>query len=149
MIEIPHKAYFEGILQLRNPSKELIAYVKKKVEEDQKALITQEKKVTGGWDLYFSSQRYLRALGKKLSDVFTGEVKYSRSLHTVSKSTGKPLYRVTVLFKLYPFKKGDEFTVSDEVWVIKRIENKIHVQNKKTGKKKTMNFDEVARFFPN
>ena len=147
MKELPHKGYFEGILQLRNPTDELIDYVKRKVLKDDKAAITMEKTVRGGFDLYFSSQRYLRALGKKLPEVFTGSVKFSRSLHTISKSTGKPLYRVTVLFKLLPFKKGNTFDINQEEWTIMRVDNKVHVMNKKSGKKKTLTFDEVSRFF--
>ena len=64
MLELPHAKYFEGILQIRNHTDELLEYIRKKVETDKKAIITKELKVMGGVDFYFSSQRYLRSLGK-------------------------------------------------------------------------------------
>lgn len=145
MIKLPHPKYFEGILQLRNPSPELVGFVRRAVQRDQRALIVREKKVRNGLDLYLSSQRYLRALGKKLKQAFPGELKMSRSLHTISKA-GKELYRVTVLFRLLKFKKGDVLKAGDEELEILRIDARVLAKNIRTGKKKRYAIAELERY---
>ena len=145
MIKLPHAKYFQGILQLRNPSKELIDFVRRTVTRDQRALIVREKKVRNGVDMYLSSQKYLRALGKKLPKVFPGEMKMTRTLHTVSKE-GKQLFRVTVLFRLLKFKKGDILNVDDEQLEILRIDARVMTKNVKTGKKKRYAIEALDRY---
>ena len=71
MLELPHPKYFEGILQLRDCGDEVKKWVYDQVRKDQRALVTKEKKVRGGFDLYFSSQRYLRTLAKRLNEKLT------------------------------------------------------------------------------
>ncbi len=146
MLEIPHKSYFEGILQLRNPKPEVIAFIKDTTLKDRKAIIVKEKKIGDGIDFYYSSQKYLQALGKKLQQAFIGEHKVSSSLHTKS-TTGKDLYRVTVLFRVLDFKKGDKFYDGDEEYEILFVENQITAKNTKTGQKKRFTIDFVKRTF--
>ena len=141
-----HAKYYEGILQLRNPSKELIKYVYRKIDRDNQAWVSQEKKVRGGIDLYLSSQKYLRQLGKKLQERFPGVLKTSRKLFTVQRGTGKRLYRVTVLFRLYPFKIGSTIEISGEKYKVLRIEKQITVQNIKSGKKEKFKCEEIERW---
>ena len=97
--------YFEGILQLRETTDEIANWVRNKVQKDAKAVITKEKPVTNGIDLYFNDQHYLQSLGKKLKLQFGGTLTISRRLHTVHKITSKLLYRVSVLYKPLPFKR--------------------------------------------
>ena len=141
-----HAKYFEGILQLRNPSPELIKYVAKTIDKDNRAWIAQELKVQGGVDLYLSSQKYLRALGKKLKERFPGCLKSSRKLFTVQRSTGKQVYRVNVLFRLYPFKIRDVITISGEKYKVLRIDKQVTVQNVKSGKKEKIKPEEIERW---
>lgn len=141
-----HAKYFEGILQLRNPSEELLAYVYKTMDQDDQAWISQAKKVRGGIDLYLSSQKYLRKLGKKLKERFSGALKTSRKLFTIQKGTGKTLYRVNVLFRLYPFNAGDIIQMSGEAYKVLRIENQITVQHIKSGKKEQIKPEEIERW---
>ena len=142
MIQIPHKEYYEGIMQLRDCGKEVVEWVKNRTKKDARALITKEKKVRGGIDLYFTSQRYLRTIGKKLSETFEGEYKTTRTLHTRSK-TGRDLYRVTVLFRQYPFKKDDKIKYCDEEFQILKFGNQVHVQNLQTGRKSYLKFEKL------
>lgn len=135
MVEIPHKDYYEGILQLRNHSKKLLDWVLKKIRDDDRAAVTKMKKVTGGLDLYITSQKYLRILGKKLKERFVGEYKETRTLHTQEKTSGKGLYRVTILFREWPYTVGDEITLKGETLKILSLGNQIRVQNIETGKK--------------
>ncbi len=137
-----HKSYFEGVLQLRNHSKELESFVRTRVEEDKRAFISQEKKTKDGIDLYFTSQSYLRALGKKIKEKFEGELKVTATLHTKSR-TGEDLYRITVLFRMYPIKKGDVIKLYDEEYRVEYIGKKIFLKSVKSGKKIHISFEEL------
>ena len=138
-----HPQYFEGILQLRNPTKEVLKFVKNQIEKRKDLFISKEIELKNGRDLYLSSQKFLRALGLKLQKRFGGQLKTSRKLHTISKKTGKKLYRVTVLFKIPQFKKGDIIKYRGEQIKIKAIGKKIFAQNIKTGKKLTIRFKDI------
>ena len=134
MVEIPHAKYFEGVLQLRNPNEELIGFVERTVREDDRAAITKIKKVRNGVDYYLTSQKYLQILGKKVRSRFSGEYKLTSTLHT--ERDGKRLYRVTVLFRQYPFSVGDRVEVGGEVCRVVRIEkNTVTVQEVRSHKK--------------
>lgn len=137
-----HANYFEGTLQLRNPTKEVLTFVKK--SKDQ---IVKEKKVRNGLDFDFKSQRYLRALGKKLQESFSGELKLSRKLFTRNRQSGKEVYRVTVLFRCYPFKKGDTITFNDEKFLLLSVTSKIYMQNTKTKEKQWMTYEKLPSNF--
>lgn len=141
-----HSKYFEGILQLRNPSQELIRYVYKTIDKDNQAWISQAKKVRGGIDLYLSSQKYLRTLGKKLKERFPGSMKTSRKLFTIQRGTGKRLFRVNVLFRLYPFKIGETIEMSGEKYKVLRIDKQVTVQHIKSGKKEQIKPEEIERW---
>lgn len=143
MVYLPHKDYFEGILQLRGQYEDVLDWVVAQTKKDQKAVITKEKKVRGGIDLYFSSQRYLTSLAKKLNQQFSGIMKTSSTLHTHKK--GDALYRVTVLFHALPIKPGDIITIKGEQVELLKIGNKAHVKNVKTGKKQFVDLDTLIR----
>ena len=142
MLNPPHAAYFEGILQVRDVSEEIIDDIEHTVKKDERAVITKIKKVKGGWDLYFSSQHYLRALGKKLQAKHGGLVKVTATLHTVSK-TGKDLYRITVLWRPLRFKKGDLVNVGGQQWRVLRIDNQVQLQHPVSGEKKWVKITDV------
>ncbi len=92
--------YYEGILQLRNPSEEVINFVRNQFKKNQKVWIAKQEKLKTGTDLYISSNKFLLSLGKKLKNSFNGELKTSRKLHSRNRVTSKNIYRVTVLFRL-------------------------------------------------
>jgi len=138
---------FQGILQLRNPTKELIEWVQKTVAKDNKAAITFTTPVTGGVDMYFSSQKYLRALGKRIAENFKGELKSSRKLWTLDRVTSKEVYRVYVMFKLPSFKRGLAFSADGEKYKIIRVGKVVQVQNLKSGEKEDWKSDRVKKYF--
>ena len=92
--------YFEGILQLRNPSQEAINFVINQFKNNSKEWIAKEEKLKTGIDYYISSNHFLLALGKRLKKSFKGELKISRRLHSKDRMTSRQLYRVTVLFRM-------------------------------------------------
>ena len=109
-----HPEYYEGILQLRDCSDEIIDWVRKTVKKEGRARISKDKKVRGGRDLYFSDNHYLQRIGKKLKETFPGILKKSSKLFTVSRATGKEVHRVNILFRCLPVKIGKTFKYLDE-----------------------------------
>jgi len=141
-LKLPHAGYFEGILQVRDSDEAMIDTIHAIVKRDQRAIVTKVKKVPQGWDLYFSSQHYLRALAKKLSNEFGGIIKVTATLHTVSK-TGKELYRITALWRPIPFKKGDIVNVLGEQWRVISVTNQVHIQHVASGQKKWVKLRDI------
>ncbi len=135
MAKIPHPDYFEGILQIRGGNDELIEWIQARVKEDDKAAITKIKDVRGGLDLYVTDQHYLQNLGRKLQENFAGVMKISQRIFTTDKMTSKHVYRVTVLFRPLPFKKGDIVTYQGDKIEILGIGKKVRVRYVETNKK--------------
>ncbi len=139
-----HNGYFEGILQLRNPSKEVLDFVWKLVEERNGVSITKAQRMPNGVDLYLTSQKFLQTLGKKLKSNFHGELKISSKLFTKNRITSKNVYRVNVLFKLARIKKGDVIQTKKGKLKIVGLGKKIFAKDLETGKKVTLNFKEIS-----
>ncbi|MBS3176865.1 hypothetical protein J4457_06545 [Candidatus Woesearchaeota archaeon] len=137
--------YFEGILQVRDCTDEVIDFVREQALKHPFAFISKEKLVLGGGDFYFSDKRFLRSLGRKLEESFVGELKTSATLHTKSKETSKDLYRLTILFRQMSFKKGGELSYKGEVVRVIHVGNNVIVQDVKTGKKFHISLQEAER----
>ncbi|MBI2654547.1 hypothetical protein HYX02_07130 [Candidatus Woesearchaeota archaeon] len=134
---LPRSDYYQGVLQLRDVNDEIISFVHNRINKRGDVAVTKTVKHQNGLDLYMTSQKFIRILGKKLKDSFGGELKISSKLHSKSKE-GKELHRVNVLFKLSKYRKGDIVTVrGDEVRLIS-IGKKTFARNLKTGKKVTI-----------
>ena len=136
--------YYEGTLQLRNPTKEVIQFAKNFIERNDKIFIAKESKVKGGVDLILSSQKIMQKIGKRLQKSFGGELKISRRLFSMNRLTSKAVYRVTVLFRLHKFKIGDIVKVGAKLIKITRIQqNKVFGIDVDSGKKISVNYDKV------
>jgi len=140
-----HKDYFEGILQIRESTPQLIDWVRKRIIADGKARIAKEKKTTNGIDLYISDQHYLQNLGKKIKEHHGGTITVSTRLHTVHKMTSRHLYRITVLYKPSKFKRGDVIRLYDDQYKIISIGKTITLQNTSTGAKETIKPAELRK----
>ena len=136
-MKISRPNYYQGILQLRDVNDEILSFVRNQIKKRDDAAITKTVKFPNGIDLYITSQKFIRILGKKLKESFGGELKISSKLHTRSKQ-GKDLYRVNVLFKLSKYKNGDVVSVRGDKVRIIRMGKKIFAKNLKTGKKMTV-----------
>ena len=93
-----HFNYFEAVIQLRPYDIEVHTLIRKWVE-DSGAFISRELKVRGGVDIYISSHRVAKKIGKRLKKTFNGTLKVSHTLYGLDNQTSKNLYRATVLFK--------------------------------------------------
>ena len=129
--------YYQGILQLRNVNDEMLSFVHNQIKKRGDVAITKTVKFPNGIDLYITSQKFIRILGKKLRESFGGELKISSKLHTRNKQ-GKDLYRINVLFKLSKHKIGDIVAIRGDEVKLLQIGKKIFARDLKTGKRVTI-----------
>ena len=92
--------YYEAIIQLRPKDEEVLHFIIDEVEKRKEVFISEVKPCKTGYDIYVSSQKFARALGKKLKDRFKGVLKITKTLFSRDRQTSKTLYRATVLFRL-------------------------------------------------
>jgi len=137
--------YFEGTLQLRNVSNEVIEFVVKEIEKTENVNIAQLKKVTNGVDIYVSKQRFLRSLGNKLQNNYPGQLTVSTKIHTKNQLTSRDVYRVNMLFRIPTFKKGDIIDYKGSKIKIMGIQKKVFAKDIETGKKLNISFKDLHR----
>ena len=135
-----NEKYFEGTLQLRNPSEELLNFVANAIRK-AKVNLAKTVEYDNGIDLYLGCNKFLRSLGKKLESSFSGQLKETATLHT--RRNNKDLYRVTVLFKQANFYRGDIFVIKGDECEIMKVGDKVQVKLVKTGKNKMFPFEVV------
>ncbi|MFC1768251.1 NMD3-related protein [Nanoarchaeota archaeon] len=140
-MEQKHSNYFEGILQLRNPNKEVINYINNKANDQ----ISKIKDVKGGIDFYFISQKVLKAFGPKLQRRFGGEVITSAKIHTRDRMSGKELYRVNLLFRIPFFKVGDIIEIKGNLYKVSQIGKNVSAKDLDTGKKSTFRYRDLPK----
>ena len=138
-----HSQYFEGILQLRDPTKKVLDVFLKVLKERKDVRIMKEVKLKNGYDFYLTSNKALIIIGKKLYNRFGGEYKISRKLHTVRKQTSKKLYRVTVMFRPPKFKAGDIVKVKGQELRVKILKRKVLGIDIESGKKVWFEYGDV------
>ena len=136
-MNLPRSNYYQGILQLRDVNEQILDFVHAQIKNRADVAITRTVRFSNGIDLYITSQKFIRLLGKKLKDSFGGELKISSKLHTKNRQ-GKDLYRVNVLFRLLKYKRGDTVSVRGDKFRLISIGRKIFARNLKNGKRVTI-----------
>ncbi|MBI2102013.1 hypothetical protein HYT53_05380 [Candidatus Woesearchaeota archaeon] len=136
--------YYQGILQLRDINEEIIGFVQNQVEKRGEVAITKAVKLSNGVDLYITSQKFIRILGKKLRESFGGELKISSKLHTRNKQ-GKDLYRINALYRPSKYKRGDIIPVRGDMVKLLHVGRKIFARDLRTGKKITIRSADLQR----
>ena len=100
MVIYSNDQYYEAKLQLRPADKKVLDFVYDLIDKS-KVLISKEVRLKTGIDLYLTSKDFmLMVLRKRLKKKFKGEFKVSRSLYGRQRSTGRIVYRHTLLFRL-------------------------------------------------
>lgn len=129
--------YFEGELQLRSATPELVAFVKNDLaEQERNGVHIAKEKIKGDYaDFKLTSSKYLRALGKKIRARFNGELTETSRLFSRNKQTSKDIYRTTVLFKLRGHRIGDTIIQRGREIKITTIGKKVSGIDVKTGRK--------------
>lgn len=133
--------YYQGILQLRDPTEEVVDFIMKDIDKKKDAKIAKATKVRGGIDFYISSNKYLRILGKKLQMIFGGELKVSPKLYSIDRHTGKNIYRLNVYFRPSEFKRGDYIIYNNKVYLIMSLAKKITAKEIITNKKTVFKYN--------
>lgn len=118
-------AYFEGILQLRNPREEVIAYIEKQAKRREDLFITKAEDVRGGIDFYFTDQQALQPFVHELKKQFGGVVKTQSKLHTYDHQRSKKVYRLTCLIRIPKFARGDIIETKDRLIKISKMGSRI------------------------
>ncbi len=130
--------YFEGILQLRNASERIkdliVAEIAKRATKG--VHITQEKVVKGGYDLYLTSNSFLKAFAKQANNQYGGELKISAKLFSRDKLTSKEMFRVNALLRFPDFTKGDVVVIENRVIAVSSVAGKkLYGTDLSTGKR--------------
>ena len=99
MVRVKPDQYFEATIQLRNPNEEGFNCVVNAVKKRKDVHIAKIVKAKNGIDIFISSQRFARTIGKRLKKSFKGELKESKKLFGVNRQKSKQIYRGTVLFR--------------------------------------------------
>ncbi|MDO8480546.1 MAG: NMD3-related protein [Nanoarchaeota archaeon] len=140
--------YFEGVLQLRNPSQQIVDYVISEINKVPHVWIAKSVELDNGIDLLLSSNTFLRQIGKKLKERFPGDLKLTSSIHTRNYMTQKDVHRGCVLFRHYDIKAGDKFVLQGEEMEVMRVGAQLLCKSLESGKKVHIRFDQLkdARF---
>ena len=136
--------YFEGVLQLRDVTNEVLDWTHDEILRAGRAKIAKVVELKNGIDIYLSAQHYMQGLGKQLQQRFGGVLKVTSRLFTRNSLTSRDVHRMTVLFKQLPFKHGDIIKLHGEDWKVMGLGNQINLQNTKTGEKMRMLADKLA-----
>ncbi len=144
-MEQKNQNYYEGILQLRNVAEEVLSFAISEIEKDGTAAISKVKETGNGYDLYITRQKFLRSLGNKLQKQFGGQIVVSRRIHTRNRQTSRDLYRVNLLFRLPPFKKGDTIAYKGDKIQIMHMHKKVLAKDVKTGRKLNLSFKDLMK----
>lgn len=137
--------YFEGVLQLRAVSDEVLDWVHDEIIRAGRARIAKIKEFKHGIDIYLSQQHYMQSLGRQLQQRFGGVLKITGRQFTTDHMTSRQVYRMTVLFRQLPCKTGDIISYHGEQWKVTGVGNQINLQNVKSGEKKRVLADKLAR----
>ncbi|MFO8016294.1 MAG: NMD3-related protein [Candidatus Woesearchaeota archaeon] len=135
--------YFEGVLQLRNPSQEAVDFIRNEVrkQNDKGVHITNEIKRENGIDFYLTSQKHLQNLGKRLQDRFGGALKINPELYSRDRQTSREIHRINVLFEMLDFKVGDAVSTGSKMIRITEIGRKSATgHDLRTGKKTSFDY---------
>jgi len=95
-------AYWEGVIQIRPKNKEVISFIRNQVKKRSEVKISKELFFKYGADIYITSQRFARDIGRKLKNNFDGDLKITKKIYGRDRQKSKSLYRATVLFRLKP-----------------------------------------------
>jgi len=135
--------YFEGTLQLRNMTQEIIDFVADDIERKGNVWIAKTQKHKNGIDLFISSNRYLKEIAMKLKNRFPGELVESSTLHSRNNFTSKDLYRGCYMFKYHNVKKGDIIRFKGDDYEIIQIGKDILAKSLSTQKKIHLKFSQL------
>ncbi|HLD87365.1 MAG TPA: NMD3-related protein [Candidatus Nanoarchaeia archaeon] len=136
--------YYEGTLQIRNPTERVLDFIEGEIRRDGKVWIAKKDILKNGYDLQMSSQTFMRNLGRKLKQKYGGELILSEKAAGRNKH-GHFQSRVNVLFRLYPFRKGGAVVYRGEEYTVMELAHRVRIKSKLDGQSKTVGYDELSK----
>ncbi|MFH1210969.1 MAG: NMD3-related protein [archaeon] len=95
-----HGAYWEGVIQVRPKDKEVIDFIRAQVKKKGGAKISKELYFKYGADIYITSHKIARDIGRKLKGAFKGDLVVTKKIYGYDNLKSKSIYRATVLFRV-------------------------------------------------
>ena len=136
-----HQGYFEAVIQLRNVEQNVVDSVF--LEADNYGVyVSKVNWLKHGVDLFVSDRKFARNTGKILQRRFGGLMRTSARIFTRDRYSGKEVYRVTVLFKQFPYGKGEQFNFKGDVYTVLNVTTVVYVEDKDHVKKR-LRFDDL------
>jgi NMD protein affecting ribosome stability and mRNA decay len=140
--------YFEGTIQLRNVSEEMLDFARKYLKEND-AFASNIKEIKDGYDMDISDQKKLQTLGQQLKKTFGGKLIVSIRQFTQDKQTSKQIYRVNALYEGPKYKKGEVIKTEKGIFLLTNVSGKISAVDLRNGKKTTLHIhDKEVEILP-
>ncbi len=130
--------YYEGVLQLRNASEEIISYVKRYLREYH-VNISDEVTQENGMDLQLSDKKRLQNLGNELHRKFGGILKVNAQIYTRDRQTSKDKYRIHLYYEGPKFRQGDVIRFENKLVLLTKVSKVVSGVDLKTGNNATVN----------
>ncbi|MBI2668311.1 hypothetical protein HYX14_00555 [Candidatus Woesearchaeota archaeon] len=134
--------YFEAILQLREVSEEIEDFAYDEIKRHN-IHIAKTVQMKNGYDIYLADSPFSKSLGKKLQQQFGGECVTTASIYGTK--DGKEQYRITILFRGLPFRKGQKVSYQGEEYKVKLLGKGILLQHIQTGEKVHLKFSDAEK----
>ena len=101
--------YFEGIMQLHNPTESVIDFISSQMEvmAPKGVFITKTVDTKKGVDLYFTKKNPMRIVAQKVVSKFGGKMDENAQLFSRNHLTSRDIYRLNILVELPEFTIGD------------------------------------------
>lgn len=137
--------YFVAIFQLRPDDEEVEMYIENYLKKQKSFLLSKILKTPTGKDYYFTTKKELKKLADLLVKTFGGETKSTATLHTRDNQASKDLYRLTVLYRVPKFKKGDVILLEGKLLRVTNMAKRINGVDLLTGKKKSLKYQKAKK----
>lgn len=143
-----HSGYFEATIQLRNVSPDITDFVFERIEQHD-IKISKKTLLSNGVDIMIDDSGFAKKLGKALQQKFGGMVKTTARIFTRDRATSKDIYRTTLLFKQFQYKKGEEFFFKGKAYAVVNASTDVFAEDVQTKERKRLRFRELekARLF--
>lgn len=145
---VHHGGYFEAVVQLRNVDEKIYQFVLDLIEENN-IHIGKKEYLNHGVDIYLGDKKFAQRLGTLIQDKFGGLLKKTAKIFTRDQLTFKDVYRVTVLFKQFPYSVGETFTFKGKTYTVLSLGKDVVAKDAESKTKKRFLFKtlEHARVF--
>ncbi len=139
-----HVNYFEAVLQLRNITQAVADFVSEQLEHN-KIGVSKIKRHANGMDMQISSRQFASKLGKMLQHTFGGMVKRSARIFTTDRMSMKSVWRVTVLFKQFPYSVGETFEFKGVSYRVLAVTDEVVAREEVSQQVKKLKYKDLER----